>query len=73
VAGIHGLTGTVAYVECRSRPRGNYLDINYHLRVRDGGGQGVQYGAEGWASTSGWVMQDLPPLQAALTAAIVVS
>jgi uncharacterized protein (TIGR02996 family) len=31
--------GPLAYVECRSQQREDYLDIRYRLHVRDGGGQ----------------------------------
>jgi uncharacterized protein (TIGR02996 family) len=34
-ATIHDLTGELAYVECRSRQRRDYLDIHFHLRLRD--------------------------------------
>jgi uncharacterized protein (TIGR02996 family) len=34
-AATHGLTGALAYVERRSRQRWRYLDIHFHLRVRD--------------------------------------
>jgi hypothetical protein len=71
---------------CASRSAGcigrcaGYVPRLLYLRTRRtfrpllpllGEGWGVQDGSEDRASTSCWVMKDLPPLQAALTAAIV--
>jgi uncharacterized protein (TIGR02996 family) len=34
-AATHALTGTVAYVDCRYKTRGQFLDINYYLRAQE--------------------------------------
>jgi hypothetical protein len=49
----------VAYVECRSQPRGNYLDINYHLRVRDGSGREAAWEVRSYNPYFGCNMQFL--------------
>jgi uncharacterized protein (TIGR02996 family) len=45
-AAMHHLTGAVGYVECRSQQRGQFLDINYHLRLRDDRGREAAWEVE---------------------------
>src|SRR5262245_19528354 len=42
-AAEHPVTGTLAYVECRSQWRGALQDIHFHLRIRDGKGGEVAW------------------------------
>jgi uncharacterized protein (TIGR02996 family) len=45
-AATNALTGAVAYVESRSQQRGNFVDITYHLHVRDRSGREAAWEVE---------------------------
>jgi uncharacterized protein (TIGR02996 family) len=47
-AAKNALTEELAYVECRSQRRGGYLDINFHLRVRDHSGREAAWEVESY-------------------------
>jgi uncharacterized protein (TIGR02996 family) len=47
-AATSGATGTMAYVESRSRWSGNVQDISYHLRLRDSAGREAAWEVESY-------------------------
>jgi uncharacterized protein (TIGR02996 family) len=64
-ATMSSLTHALAYVECRSHPRANYLDINFHLRIRDASGREAAWEIQSYNPFFGcdvgfleWYMQD---------------